>query len=76
MWENILQMATEYGIWAALFVLLFVKQLKESTTREEKYQATIESLADKLKMIAEIKTDIEAIRESLSGKDIAPHPPE
>lgn len=73
MWESILQMATEYGIWAALFVLLFFKQLKESKTREEKYQATIESLADKLKMIAEIKTDIEAIRESLSGKDTAPH---
>ena len=73
MWESILQMATEYGIWAALFVLLFFKQLKESKTREEKYQATIESLADKLKMIAEITTDIEAIRKSLSGKDTAPH---
>ncbi len=73
MWESILQMATEYGIWAALFVLLFFKQLKESKTREEKYQATIDNLADKLKMIAEIKTDIEAIRESLSGKDTASH---
>ena len=73
MWESILQMATEYGIWAALFVLLFFKQLKESKTREEKYQATIDNLADKLKMIAEIKTDIEAIRESLSGKDAASH---
>ena len=73
MWESILQMATEYGIWAALFVLLFFKQLKESKTREEKYQATIDNLADKLKMIAEIKTDIEAIRESLSSKDTASH---
>ncbi len=73
MWESILQMTTEYGIWAALFVLLFFKQLKESKAREENYQATIDSLAEKLKMIAEIKTDIEAIRESLSGKEAAPH---
>ena len=73
MWESILQMTTEYGIWAALFVLLFFKQLKDSKVLEENYQATINRLAEKLKMIAEIKTDIEAIRESLPGKEAAPH---
>ena len=73
MWENILQMATEYGIWAVLFVLLFFKQLKESKVREEKYQATIESLADKLKMVAEIKTYVEEIRSALSDHNSTSH---
>ena len=73
MWENILQMATEYGIWAVLFVSLFFKQLKESKVREEKYQATIESLADKLKMVAEIKTYVEEIRSALSDHNSASH---
>ena len=73
MWENILQMATEYGIWAVLFVSLFFKQLKESKVREEKYQATIESLADKLKMVAEIKTYVEEIRSALSDHNSTSH---
>lgn len=65
MWENILQIATESGIWAVLFVVLFYKQMKESKTREEKYQETIESLADKLKMIADIKEDVTEIKNAL-----------
>ena len=47
MWETIIKMATESGIWAVMFVILFYKQIKESKTREEKYQATIDTLADK-----------------------------
>lgn len=65
MWENIIQTAAESGIWAVLFVVLFYKQIKESKTREEKYQSTIEALADKLKMIADIKEDIAEIKEAL-----------
>ncbi len=68
MWDQLLEMATESGIWAVLFVVLFYKQIKESKTREEKYQTTIESLADKLKMVAEIKTDVEDIKNALTGK--------
>ena len=69
MWDNVLQMAAESGIWAALFVCLFFKQLKESKTREEKYQQTIDSLAEKLKMIAEIKTDVEEIKTALTAHE-------
>ena len=69
MWEDILHMATETGIWAALFVWLFFKQIKESKTREEKYQQTIESLAEKLKLISEIKSDVEEIKSALTEKD-------
>ena len=72
MWEKILEIATESGIWAVLFVVLFYKQIKESKTREEKYQQTIENLADKLKMVAEIKEDVSEIKNALQKNPISP----
>ena len=66
MWETIIKMATESGIWAVMLVILFYKQIKESKTREEKYQATIDTLADKLKLITDIKTDIEEIKNAIT----------
>lgn len=66
MWETIFEAATKSGIWAILFVCLFFIQIKDSKTREEKYQSTIDALADKLKMIADIKTDIEEIKDRLT----------
>lgn len=68
MWENIIQMATESGIWAILFVCLFIIQIKDSKTREEKYQTTIDALAEKLKLISDIKVSIEEIKDKLTGK--------
>ena len=65
MWEQVWNVATQSGIWAMLFVSLFFIQIKDSKTREEKYQATIETLADKLKMISDIKDDIELIKNKL-----------
>ncbi len=67
MWETIFEAATGAGIWAVLFVFLFFIQIKDSKAREEKYQATIDALADKLKMIADIKTDVEDIKDKLSN---------
>lgn len=61
MWETIMQYASESGIWAILFVTLFSVQIKESKTRESKYQATIDTLADKLKLIADIKENVDEI---------------
>lgn len=74
MWENLLNMATQSGIWAVLFVVLFYKQIKESKEREDKYQSTIDALADKLKMIAEIRSGIADIKNALhvgENKDAA-----
>lgn len=68
MWENLLEMATESGIWAVMFIVLFYKQIKESKTREQSYQSTIDKLADKLKLIADIKIDIQEIKDFLSIK--------
>lgn len=71
MWENIFKMATESGIWAILFVCLFFIQIKDSKTREGKYQTTIDALAEKLKLISDIKLSIEEIKDKLTGKTSA-----
>ena len=66
MWENVVQMAAETGIWAVLFVWLFFKQMKDSKAREEKCQQMMEAFAEKLGMIADIKSDVEVIKSALS----------
>lgn len=68
MWEQIFETAAQSGIWAILFVALFCFQIKDSKTREEKYQSTIDALAEKLKMIAEVKAIVEDVKRSIDDK--------
>lgn len=63
MWEQIWEAAINSGLWAMLFVALFVLQIKDSKAREEKYQNLINSLAAKLEIVEIIKDDIEEIKE-------------
>ncbi len=63
MWEQIWEAAINSGLWAMLFVALFVLQIKDSKAREEKYQNLINSLAEKLEIVEIIKDDIEEIKE-------------
>ena len=68
MWDKVMSAAAESGIWAVLFVVLFFIQIKDSKTREPNYQSTIDALAEKLKMIADIKSDIETIKNKLVNR--------
>ena len=43
--SKILQLALEQGIWAALYLYLFFRMLKENREQETRYQTTIESLS-------------------------------
>ncbi len=63
MWEQIWETAINSGLWAMLFVALFVLQIKDSKAREEKYQTLINSLAEKLEIVEVIRDDIEEIKE-------------
>ncbi len=63
MWEQIWEAAINSGLWAMLFVALFVLQIKDSKAREEKYQNLINTLAEKLEIVEIIKDDIEEIKE-------------
>ena len=39
--SSILQVALQQGIWAALYIYLFFRMLKENAEREAKYQSTV-----------------------------------
>ena len=43
--NSILEVALQQGIWAALYIYLFFRMLKESAAREAKYQSMIEMLS-------------------------------
>lgn len=43
--SSILEVALEQGIWAALYIYLFFRMLKENAAREEKYQHMIDTLS-------------------------------
>ncbi len=60
--EGILEMAAQTGIWAVLFVVLFFYQIKDSKTREDKYQETIAKLATSLEIVAEIDHKVSEIK--------------
>lgn len=36
--QTIMEAALQQGIWAALYIYLFFRMLKENAAREEKYQ--------------------------------------
>ena len=67
MWDQIMEYAATDGIWALLFLALFVYQLKDSRKREEKYTATITSLTEGLNALEGIKQDIKSIIETIDS---------
>ena len=69
MWEQIWESALNSGLWAMLFVGLFITQMKDSKAREEKYQTLIDSLAKKLEIVELIQEDIVEIKDFISGEN-------
>lgn len=59
--SKILQLALEQGIWAALYLYLFFRMLKENRERETRYQTTIASLS------GSIASGIEKIQNKLDS---------
>ena len=68
MWEQIVNLAISNGLFAVMFLGLFIYQLKDSKTRESKYQETIARLGDSLQIVKEVKLDVEMIKEQLVNK--------
>lgn len=61
--EQIITMAIGNGLFAALFVFLFFYQLKDSNKREQKYQATINSLSKSLEVVSNINDNVIDIKD-------------
>jgi len=68
MWEEIFNLALNNGLWAVLFLMLLVYVLKDSKSRESKYQETIENLAENLEIIHEVREDVQEIKSTLTKK--------
>lgn len=71
MWEQIFNLAISNGLFAVLFLGLFIYQLRDSRTREQKYQSTIEKLGNSLEIVKHVKEDVEEIKQTLSNSKIS-----
>ena len=45
---RLLEMAVSQGIWAVLYICLFLRMLNENKAREDQYNATISQLSDNI----------------------------
>ena len=68
MWEQVVNLAISNGLFAVLFLGLLVYQLKDSRTREKKYQETIIRLGNALDIVQSVKEDVNEIKEILYTK--------
>ena len=66
MWEQILNLAVNNGLWAVLFCGLLIFQLKDSKTRETKYQETIFELNKTLSKVNKIDENISVLNENMA----------
>lgn len=63
MWQEILDLALNNGLWAVLFLGLLIYQLKDSRTREQKYQDTICELNKTLNKVNIIDENVSILTE-------------
>ena len=59
--SKILELGVSQGLWAALYIYLFFRMLKENKAREDRYQATIDRIS------SNIEGGIQKIQEKLDG---------
>lgn len=60
--SKVFQLALEQGIWAALYLYLFFRMLKENRERETRYQTTIEQLSGNIASgIEKIQTKLDSM---------------
>lgn len=58
----LLEAALQQGIWAALYIYLFFRMLKENAAREERYQTMIDRLSGNIENgIENIQNRLEAM---------------
>lgn len=70
--KELFKLASTEGVFASLFVLLFLYTIWDSRTRESKYQETIhenqsiiKQLSSKFDVVDDIKNDVKEIRDEI-----------
>lgn len=67
--QTILEAALQQGIWAALYIYLFFRMLRENASREERYQRTIDHLSGNIAQgIEDIQSRLDALAPSAVNK--------
>ena len=60
--QTIMEAALQQGIWAALYIYLFFRMLKENAARGGKYQAGVDSLSTNIaEGIEDIQNRLDAL---------------
>lgn len=67
MTEEIISTAVANGLWAVLFCVLLVYELRDSRKRESRYTLTISSLSDRLGAVNGIGTAVTAVVAELAA---------
>ncbi len=65
MWDKIVNLAVDDGIWALLFCFLLIFELKDSRAREQKYQKTITELSQDLGYMNVMNKNIDRIHDEM-----------
>ncbi len=60
--QKFIELLASQGIFAVMFIFLFLDTRKDSKQREEKYQETINKLAEQTGINKEVKEDVEEIK--------------
>lgn len=63
--QKIIELLASQGIFAVMFIFLFLDTRKDSKQREEKYQETIKELAEQTGINKEVKEDVEEIKKDV-----------
>ena len=60
--QSLIEAALQQGIWAALYIYLFFRLLKENKEREDRYQAMVDRLSGNIEEgIEDIQSRLDAM---------------
>jgi len=65
MMEEVVKLACTNGLWAVMFVVLLLHQIKTSNQREQKYQALLEKLANNVAIIKNVDKNVRAVAKNV-----------
>ena len=74
MWQEIIKTAVGNGLWAVLFCVLLMYQLRDGRAREAKFTQTIDVLIERLQLLNSVSDDVRqtlAILRRRAGKKTA-----
>lgn len=67
-WNELIKIVISNGVFATLFVFLFLYQLKDSARREKEYSQTIDALIKHLEVIDEVKEEVSDLKDLVLEK--------